>query len=101
MKPTTIKGSEMRIARHTNGYIYITQDDDIVIVDEGDTAEFVAAIRKHTNTVEEAGVPSHITTGREDLRMTRIIARVKIQQLRRDVAYEEGRISAIDSILED
>ena len=105
MEPTIINGSDVTVERSKIGFpqIRITQpDDDIVVLRDHDIDEFIAAIREHTRTVEEPKpAPEKNVVNGVDLRITRIVARVKIQQLRRDVAYEEGRISAIDSILED
>lgn len=49
MEPTTIKGSDIVIERslYERNLVRIKQDDDLVVVEDDDVEEFIAAIRNH------------------------------------------------------
>lgn len=49
MEPTTIKGSDIVIERslYERNLVRINQDNDLVVVEDDDVEEFIAAIRNH------------------------------------------------------
>ena len=82
--------------------VYIKQDDDVVVVYRDEIVGLVDALRGYSpSPIEEEDPSPHVTAGGENLRMTLMIARANLLVKKQDVAYEEGRISVLNSIMED
>ena len=82
--------------------VYIKQDDDVVVVYRDEIGDLVDALRGYSpSPIEEEDPSPHVTSGGENLRMTLMIARANLLVKKQDVAYEEGRISVLNSIMED